>query len=534
MHLKNMKIHIKISVMLLALLGITSCKDNLEESPYSSLGKDVAFKDEDGLNQATIGVYQAWTTTDHSDIFNRFVLTESGHRYATAGILGSGADPYYRFAHNSVSGAFESVWSRFYKIIYRANTVIDNATMAVPGEEEEADPYIAEARVLRAYAYFNLVRLFGGVPLILKEIKSFEEKDLIFAPRATEAEVYDAILADLTFAEPILPDSRGGAELGRVSAGTVKALMGKVYLTMAGKPLNKTENYQKAIEKLSELVGAVNEEKYDMELLPNFADVFALANERNREIVLSFGYFVNPSNQNGNILPFHLFPSGLVNGDEQTNYGLTYDYYKLFDKTDTRRDFTLVSRYAFTGGARAGAEPGDSIIYDAKTSHYLNQRTKQPFAHDDFKYGVAFGKLARQARPPGAPVQGYSADLIEMRFSDVLLMLAEASVESGKPAEALSLLNRVRARAKAAPSKASGAAALRTAIRTERRLELSGEFNTVFDIRRWGTLQEEIAAMSEDQIVDNVLIPYTPRLELYPIPQSQIDANPNLRQNDGW
>jgi hypothetical protein len=58
MHLKNMKIHIKISVMLLALLGITSCKDNLEESPYSSLGKDVAFKDEDGLNQATIGVYQ--------------------------------------------------------------------------------------------------------------------------------------------------------------------------------------------------------------------------------------------------------------------------------------------------------------------------------------------------------------------------------------------------------------------------------------------------------------------------------------------
>jgi hypothetical protein len=75
---------------------------------------------------------------------------------------------------------------------------------------------------------------------------------------------------------------------------------------------------------------------------------------------------------------------------------------------------------------------------------------------------------------------------------------------------------------------------LRAAIRAERRLELSGEFNTVFDIRRWGTLKDEIAAMSDDQIVDNVLIPYTPRLELYPIPQSQIDANPNLRQNDGW
>lgn len=520
--------------MLLAALAITSCKDNLEESPYSSLGKDVAFKDEDGLNQATIGVYQAWTAADHSDIYNRFILAESGHRYATAGILGSGADPYYRFAHNSVSGAFESVWARFYKIIYRANTVIDNAKLAVPGEEEEADPYIAEARVLRAYAYFNLVRLFGGVPLILKEISSFEERDLIFAPRATEAEVYDAILADLAFAEPILPDSRGGGELGRVSAGTVKALMGKVYLTMAGKPLNRTENFQKAVEKLTELVGPANEEKFDMELLPSFPDVFAIANERNREIVLSFGYFVNSSNQNGNILPFHLFPSGLVNGDEQTNYGLTYDFYKLFDKTDVRRDFTLVSRYAFTGGARAGAQEGDSIVYDAAKSHYVNLRTKQPFAHDDFKYGLAFGKLAREARAPGSPVQGYNADLIEMRFSDVLLMLAEALVESGKPADALPLLNRVRTRAKATPSRASGAAALRAAIRNERRLELSGEFNTVFDIRRWGTLQEEIAAMSDDQIVDNVLIPYTPRLELYPIPQSQIDANPNLAQNAGW
>lgn len=529
-----MKKYINLSVIVLAVLAVASCKDNLEEAPYSSLGKDVAFKDEDGLNQATIGVYQAWTSTDPADIYNRFILAESGHRYATAGILGSGADPYYRFAHTSVSGAFESVWTRFYKIIYRANTVIDNAAMAVPGKEEEAVPYVAEARVLRAYAYFNLVRLFGGVPLILKEIKSFEDKDLIFAPRATEGEVYDAILADLAFAETILPDSRGGAELGRVSAGTVKALMGKVYLTMAGKPLNKTENYQKAVEKLSELVGAANEEKYDMELLPNFADVFALANERNREIVLSFGYFVNPSNQNGNILPFHLFPSGLVNGDEQTNYGLTYDFYQLFEKTDVRRDFTLVSRYAFTGGARAGAQDGDSIVYDPQSSHYVNLRTKQPFSHDDFKYGIAYGKLARQARPAGAPVQGYSTDLIELRFSDVLLMLAEALVETGKTTDALPLLNRVRARAKATPSKATAAAALRAAIRNERRLELSGEFNTVFDIRRWGTLQQEIAAMSPDQIVDNVLIPYTPRLEVYPIPQSQIDANPNLRQNDGW
>ncbi|MCF2505969.1 RagB/SusD family nutrient uptake outer membrane protein [Dyadobacter sp. CY107] len=529
-----MKYHIKFSAMLILALGIASCKDNLEESPYSSLSKEVVFKDEDGLNQATIGVYQAWTAPDFVDISSRFILTESGHRYATAGILGSGADPYYRFGHVSTSGAFEAVWSRFYKIIFRANTVIDNAKLAVPGEEEEADPYIAEARFLRGYAYFNLVRLFGGVPLILKEVTSLSDEDIIFAPRETDVAVYDAIIADLNFAEANLPDSRGGAELGRVSAGTAKAMLGKVYLTMAGKPLNKTENYQKAVDKFAELVGPVNEEKYDFELIPNFAEVFSLDNERNREIVLSFGYFVNSSNPNGNILPFNLFPAGLVNGDEQTNYGLTYDFYKLFEKTDTRRPFTLVDRYVFTGGARAGAQEGDSIIYNPTIGNYIIKRTNASLAHDDFKYGIAYGKLARVPRPAGAAVQGYSADLIEMRFSDVLLSYAEALVETGKTALALPILNRVRARAKATASKATAAAALRTAIRAERRLELTGEMTTVFDIRRWGTLQQEIAAMSEDQIVDNVLIPYSPRLELYPIPQSQIDANPNLRQNDGW
>jgi hypothetical protein len=526
-----MKYNILLSALL--LLALVSCKDNLEERPFSSLSKEVVFQDEDGLNQATIGVYHAYTAPDFTDISSRFILTESGHRYATAGI-GVGSEPYYRFGHLPNSGAFASVWSRFYKIIFRANTVIVNAKMAVPGKEAEEDPYIAEAKFLRAYAYFNLVRFFGGVPLILEEINSLKDTDLIFGARKTDSEVYDAIVEDLTFAELNLPDSRSGAELGRVTAGAAKAMLGKVYLTMAGKPLNKTENYQKAADKLKEVTGAANEQKYAFELQPDFKNIFALSNERNREIILSFGYFINSSNPNGNILPFNLFPPGLVNGDEQTNYGLTYDFYKLFEATDVRRDFTLVEKYVYKGSPRGDNQVGDSIIYDPIKAHYINKRTKLAVGTDDYKYGMAFGKLAREPRPAGAANQGYSSDLIELRFSDVLLCLAEALVETGKPAEALPLLNRVRVRAKASISKAASIAELRAAIRKERRLELTGEFNTVFDIRRWGTLSDEIAAMSPDQIVDNILLPYSPKLEIYPIPQSQIDANPNLEQNNLW
>lgn len=527
-----MKLKIYFAALLLTAIGMQSCEDNLDEVPYSSLNKDQVFADEDGLKKATLGVYQSYTAPDYSDVVNRFVLSESGHRYATAGIFGPGSDPYYRFGHLPKDGAFNSIWGRFYKTIFRANSVIGNANKAVK-DTKVANTYIAEARFLRAYAYFNLVRYFGGVPLIKQEINSLEQSDLIYAPASSIDEMYAFIVEDILFAEANLPENYEGADVGRVSAGTAKAMLGKVYLHMAGKPLAKTEYFQKAADKLKEVVGA-NESKYNFELLENFADVFSATNERNREVVLSFGYYANESNPQGNFFPFFMFPQGFQNGDEQTTYGLTYDFYKLFGKGDTRRDFTLIDRYRYKGNPNFAAEAGDSIVYDPKVRVYVNKKTGVFMGDTTTGYGVAYGKIARVPRIAGSPAQGYNADLIELRFSDVILCLAEALTESGKSAEALPLLNRVRTRAKATLSKASTVAELRAAIRMERRLELSGEFTTVFDIRRWGTLKEEIAAITPDQIVGAKLTPYDPKFEIYPIPQAQLDVNPNLKQNTGW
>lgn len=528
-----MKLKLYFAALLLMATGMQSCEDNLDEVPYSSLNKDQVFADEDGLKKATLGIYQSYTAPDYSDVVNRFVLSESGHRYATAGIFGPGSDPYYRFGHLPKDGAFNAVWGRFYKTIFRANSVIGNAGKAVL-DPKIANTYIAEARFLRAYAYFNLVRYFGGVPLIKQEINSLEQSDLIYAPASGMDETYAFIVEDILFAEANLPDNYSGADIGRVSAGTAKAMLGKVYLHMAGKPLGKSEYFQKAADKLKEVVGTGNESKYNFELLENFADVFSITNERNREVVLSFGYYANESNPQGNFFPFFMFPQGFQNGDEQTTYGLTYDFYKLFGKGDARRDFTVIDRYRYKGNPNFAAEAGDSIVYDPKVSVYVNKKTGVFMGDTTTGYGIAYGKIARVPRIAGSPAQGYNADLIELRFSDVILCLAEALAESGKPAEALPLLNRVRTRAKATLSKASTAAELRTAVRLERRLELSGEFTTVFDIRRWGTLKEEIAAISPDQIVGAKLTPYDPKFEIYPIPQAQLDVNPNLKQNIGW
>ncbi|MGN6435020.1 MAG: RagB/SusD family nutrient uptake outer membrane protein [Agriterribacter sp.] len=528
-----MKFRIIIALTMLMALGSVSCKKGLDEVPFSSLSPDNVFTDEEGLKKVTYGVYQSWVAMDFYGVYYRFVLAESGHRYATAGIFGAAfIDPYYKFGHRPTDGVAATVWSRAFMTISRANSVIDNATKAV--DEAVANTYIAEARFLRAYAYFNLVRDFGGVPLIKNEITSLAQSDLIYAPKSSIEETYNFIVEDIKFAEANLPDKWAGVDVGRITAGTAKAMLGKVYLHMAGKPLNKTEYYQMAADKLQEVVGPANEAKYGYGLMDNFSDIFSLTNERNKEILLSFGYFISSANSNASIYPFFLFPRGIVNGDEQTNYGLTYNFYQLFEPADTRRDFTVADRYAFVGTPTDGAEAGDSIIYNPTERHYINKRTGAVFGNSTVRTGLAYAKFARAPRPAGSVPWGYSTDMIELRFADVLLCLAEALTEAGQPGEALQHLNRVRQRAHATPSGASGQEDMRTAIRQERRLELTGEFTTVYDIRRWGTLQQEIAAMSPDQILNGDLNPYSPKLELYPIPQSQIDANPNLQQNDEW
>jgi hypothetical protein len=529
-----MRRNILLLLFVVVVIGMGSCKKNLEEKPYSSLSPASAFANEASLKETTLGIYESWTATPFFDPFNRFVLAECGHQYATAGIYDDAFFyPYYNFAELPTDDATGSVWGRYYITIAAANSVIANANKAV-SDTATANIYKAEAKFNRAYAYFNLVRDFGGVPLIKDEITSLAQSSEIYAGNATIQDTYNFIVEDLQFAENNLPNNWTGDDLGRISAGAAKALLGKVYLTMAGLPLKCASCYQSAVDKLNEVTGPTAESMYNFGLLPNYSDIFSIENKRNKEIIFSFSYFYNNTSPNGSLYPFFLFPVGLVNGDEQTRFGYTPAFYELFENTDTRRDFTIVSRYMFVGSDNIGATAGDSIIYDTTSHHYRVQRTGAIFGNSNIYTGIAYGKLAREPRPPGSIPWGYSTDLIELRYADVLLCLAEALNETGKTSDALVLLNRVRARALASIYPLGSQDELRAEIRKERRLELTGEFTTVYDIRRWGTLQSEIAAMSPSQIINNALNPYSPKLELYPIPQQQMDANSNLVQNPGW
>ncbi|ULQ55341.1 RagB/SusD family nutrient uptake outer membrane protein [Flavihumibacter rivuli] len=508
----------------LTVFAMSSCNKELEETPYSFISPENVFSNEDGLKRATLGAYANFSEYPWYNTLMTFYYSECGYRYSSFGQRGTGfAAGYNNFNINNNDFLFGTQWSEYFKGIARANLVIDNASRAV-SDQAVANRYIAEARLLRAFAYFTLTRWYGDLPILDKSVTSLGQEDLIFGERKPVEEVYKLIESDLKFAESNLPDQWDSpSDKGRFNAGVAKALLGKVYLTMAGKPLSKPENFEKAVAKLKEVVGTANEQKYGFQLLDDFTSVFSLANERNPELLISFGQIAAPvNNLEASIFPFFLGPDGFP-GPAQTAFGFTQSFYDLFEEKDVRRDFTAVYRYKHYA-------TGDSIVYDPTIPGYWNKTQNR--IESVPRSGIAFGKFGRE--PYNQLPWAYGADVIHMRFSDALLCLAEALNETGQSGEALQHLNRVRTRAGATILNITDQVQLRAAIRKERLLELAGEFTTIPDIRRWGTLQEEIAAMSPNQIENKDLSPYSPKLELYPIPQREIDANPNMRQNPGY
>jgi hypothetical protein len=518
-----MKFKISILLAVVLFLVIQSCKKSLIEKPVSSLSTSTVFTSEDGLKKAIYGVYQGYDGANFVGPIFTFAVTEAGQKYATFGMSGAffGAE-IENYSIHPTDGPMATNWVELYTVISRANTIIANASKAV--DAATAELYIAEAKTLRAYAYFMLVRLYGDVPLVTEQITSLSQQNAIFGPRVAAKDVYTQIVTDLQEGESKLPDLRTGPDIGRVTSGAAKAILGKVYLTMAGAPLKLPGYFQKAVDELTQITS--NQSKYGYALSSDFASIFSETNERNSEIILSFSQFYSAiSTNSGSVYPFLLLPNGYSDKDEQTCFGFTKAFYNLYENSDSRRDETLVSKYL-------DLRTNDSVKYVLDSNSYIDQVTKKIVGIKGC--GISYGKLDRSARPSGSVPWGHGTDQVHLRYSDVLLMLAEASNEVGKTGDALSYLNRVRTRAHTSLVTANDQAGLRAAIREERLLELVGEYTTVFDIRRWGTLHSEIAAMSTSQTVNRDLQPYDPKLELYPIPQAEIYANPNLKQNPGY
>ncbi|GAB3927449.1 RagB/SusD family nutrient uptake outer membrane protein [Mucilaginibacter myungsuensis] len=375
----------------------------------------------------------------------------------------------------------QNAWARYYATIAYANIVLGHADTP-PMSDANRNSYKAQAKFLRALMYFNLVRMFGGVPLILKELVTEEEAYTYL--RATPAEVYAQIEKDLTEAAAVLPVSYTGTDIGRATSIAANGLLGKVLMFQ-----NKYTQAEPVLAAVAATSGT---------LLP-FDQVFGLGKDNSREFIFSVQYLSGGYSE-GNTFArsFVPQPSGttittFVTGN--SNNSGTRNLYNAFETGDNRLT-TSIGTYA----------SGTLNYYYAKK----------------FVYSSVIGTSEGDNDWP------------VLRYGDVILLYAEALNENGKTTEALTQLNLVRTRAGLVGRTGLLQAAARTAIRNERRIELAFEAERWFDLIRWNTYVEVMTAFKAGGSANGTIGAITTTLNLFPIPLRERQLNPRLTQNPGY
>ena len=405
-------------------------------------------------------------------------------------------------SHGAVNNELRSVMRFNYCGISRCNFLLE------PKENEITFPskavILAEAKFLRAFYYFELVKFFGDIPLIVDErlgVQQIQNLD-----RAPSVEVYSQIEKDLNEAISVLSfksESSHSGIKGRVDKGAALGLLGKVYL------------YQQKWEQARQTFSSIINSGY-YSLATDYSTLFLKENENNSETVFDVEYSDQEGGSYGCLicLEGNLTPGyqgirqydGEVYGDGNSYNLPTQNLYDFFEYQDPRREATCLDINAFL---TSQGLPADAIGIGAggHTGFYNNKYIK---SREEMLNGI----------PDNDLTSGVNYRVI--RYADILLMAAEANNQLGLDSTALNYLNQVRTRVGLFEKTSSGTT-LYNDILTERRSELSCEGHRFFDLVRTGKAADEI---------DGFVVG---KHELFPIPQDEIDlAGGNWLQNPGY
>jgi len=395
------------------------------------------------------------------------------------------------------------LWRRGFYGVYRANAVILNAD---PEASQKSKEYIAEAKFLRAYFYFELVRFFGDVPLITTKLTPDEYNQ----PRVDAANVYNKVITDLQEAIPDLADSP--IEKYRATKGAAHALLGKVYLYMASPyyqqhynfDLSATEYYQLAVEQFMEIYGL-----YQLESV--YDNIWRYEYEHGMESIFEIEYanidrggdWGNGRVNGGNIDVQMSGPRSISTDTLNSGWGFDMVSENLISAYDSEGD--NVRKYGTAYGETFLTSIGASGW--EKNEGYTGWFSKKraPWAHTTSTVD---------------PVWNYETNERVIRYADVLLMLSEAIIGSGT-GNPDTYFNEVRNRA----GLSSITGVTLNDIKKERRLELAMEGFRYFDLVRWG---DAASVLSSRGFVNG-------KHEVFPIPQDEItNSNYTLTQNDNY
>lgn len=499
---------LKYIALILAATSFTACRKQLEEKPYGFLSTANFYKTEADANSALIYAYSILPDLDYYSR-NFITLTEAPTENIEIA-AGKSADNVLldKLAATSVNGTLRPGFQLPYVGANRANLVIAYVPKITTMSEAARNEVVGEAYCLRALHYFNLVRLFGAVPMHLDPVDDPSKTNL---PKSSMKVIYDQIIDDLTKAQGMMDQVRHTGRINQVGAW---GLLSKVYLTLAsakdsGSPgYDFVENADDMYAKAKEYAGKVVNGQTVYGLDPNLVDIYDVNKKNGPEHLLDASVDRTGTNEglysklpkmfmpNLNFkLPNKVFVPGGFN-EFLTEAAL----YNSFDNSDKRKSQLIISTIYDVGAGNSPyvGTPQNLSITDAYT---------RPFSN---KYNDSGWQAGDQT----------SANTPILRYSDILLVYAEAC---GPTTEGYNAVKAIRTRAGLGdlPPNLS-VKQFRDAVLQERSWELCFEGQRLFDLRRTHNMENILVNKYGKTIATDAYF--------FPIPQSEVDRNPNLNK----
>lgn len=489
----------KISLLFVLLVSFGCSDDFVEVAPPFTISSETFFQTEEDFENALVGAYDILQSTYINVILGEIASdnTRAGGESPTDVIGWQQVD---RMIHTQINQDIRTLWNFNFAGVQRASFIIQNESEA---DFDGSERLIAEAKFLRAYFNFELVKWFGDLPI--KPEGQFELGEELTIPRLPKAQVYEYIINDLLYAVENLETT--SPAVGRTNQLVAKALLGKVYLF--------TEQFPEAADMLTDVVNSGAYHLYGTQGNEDFANLFEFIGENSGESVFEVQYtgvqgagFGCLQCSEGNVAVGFSGIRGYQGPVFESGFGFnlpTQEAYDAFSLNDVRRDLTILDIEAWASETGAVFTIGNQDDVTGHTGFY--NRKYLPRINNN------------QPDVNLTHPNNYRA----IRFADVLLMAAEALNRAGLNDEAAKgYVNQIRERAGLNPTEASGAQLLEV-IYNERRLELFGEGHRFFDLVRTGRAVQFIDGFSPN------------KNEVFPIPLEEIQfSQGNWEQNLGY
>jgi len=491
--ISSLKLIIFLSAV--SVTGIYSCK-KLDENPSSVIVASQFYKTASDADSAVNAVYSTLNSDPAGDFplygrqLNLLVENASDNQVYSPSNTNPDVRAMGTVTYISSNSRVQKVWQQLYYGINRANIAIDNIP-AIQMDTTLRARLVRESKFIRGLLFFNLVRLYGAVPLILHNPNTINPTALLVSRTSTDS-IYSQIISDLKDATS-LPKSYSGTDVGRATGGAAHALLAKVYLTK--------QDWTDALAQLNIVING----GYGYALFPNYYDAFQKATKNGKEHIFSVQFETNL----GAIGSEQYLSLSFTSFNTQTwpiDVPADSSVYKLFSATDTRRAVTFYNSVY-------NAATGQTVVYSNQYVPYFNKFVD-----------YSLTPLTTQAQ------SGVNYPIL--RYADVLLMYAEAQneINGGPTTDAYAAINQVRTRANV-PNLTTGLSQsdFRDSLFLERRKEFIQEGHRWFDLARQGAtvLVDALHKVPAKSAASAKNI-------LFPIPLVEIQLNPKLTQNPGY